>query len=218
MSHVTLPDTTWTWEDFVGDPAALKWNRREIPKLDRVIALTRRRKAAVQAGGNLGIFPKRLAETFETVYTFEPAGDLFTWLQQNAPEPNIIKFQAALGDERGLIGMSRERRDGKPDNHAGITYVAGPGNIPTLRIDDLGLAICDLIYLDLEGWELYALRGATNTIDLCRPLVAVEINKSLDFVGIDPAIVRQEVLRHSYRFVARWQSDEIFVPDEWSRV
>lgn len=210
-----MPAVPWKWQKLKGSPEALKWARRDLNNLDHVLTVTPGRTAVVQAGGNLGVFPKRLAQTFETVYTFEPAGDLFAMLMKNAPEENIVKFQAALGDERCLIGMSRERRDGKPNNHEGITHVAGPGNIPTLRIDDLGLDVCDLIYLDLEGWELYALRGAARTLDVCRPVVACEINKSLGFVGIEPDAVRHEILKHGYRFVERMISDELFVPAEW---
>lgn len=211
-----MPDVPWRWHKLAGSPEALKWARRDIANLDRAVTMTRGKTAAVQAGGNLGVFPKRLAQQFETVYTFEPAADLFALMQRNAPETNIVKFQAALGDERCLIGMSRIRRDGKPNNHEGITHVAGPGVIPTLRIDDLGLPVCDLIYLDIEGWELYALRGAAETIAMCRPVVCVEINKNLGFVNIEPDTVRQEVLRHGYRFVGRLVSDELFVPAEWS--
>jgi len=174
------------------------------------------RQVAVQAGGNLGLFPKRLAALFETVYTFEPAADLFAMLQANAPEPNIIKFQAALGDQRQLVATSRHRRDGKPNNHEGITHIAGPGRIPTLRIDDLGLAICDWILLDLEGWELFALRGAHETIARCRPTLTVEINKSCGFVGIAEDDVRAELRAREYVFVERFHSDELYVPRERS--
>lgn len=216
MSTILMPNVPWQWHKLAGSPEALKWCRKELPKLDRVVKMTRGRTAVVQAGGNLGVFPKRLAQRFETVYTFEPSADLFALMLRNAPEPNIVKFQAALGDERCLVGLSRARRDasGKPE-HEGLTHIDGPGVIPTLRIDDLGLHVCDLIYLDIEGWELYALRGAADTIETCRPVVCVEINKNIDFVHIERDAVREEILRHGYRFVGRLASDEIFVPAEW---
>lgn len=211
-----MPKVAWRWHKLRGSDEALKWCRKELPKLDTIIARARGKTAAVQAGGHLGVFPKRLAESFATVYTFEPAPDLFALLMRNAPEPNIVKFQAALGDERCLIGLSRARRDAsdKPE-HEGLTHIDGPGVIPTLRVDDLGLDVCDLLYLDIEGWELYALRGALDTINVCRPLIAVEINKNAAFVGIDPEVVRQLILDQRYRLVGRYQSDEVFEPLEW---
>lgn len=207
----------WTnaWGGFRGGEETLKWNRRDLPLLDRCIARVPQRRVAVQAGGNLGIFPKRLAETFEAVYTFEPAEDLFAHLVYNAPEPNIVKVQAVLGDAPRLVGLSRVRRDGRPNPHGGITHVSGDGIVPTLRLDDFHLPVCDLIQLDVEGWELYAIRGAQDTIRRCRPVLVVEINKNQGFVGIEPDWLRAVITDLGYRCVERLSSDEVYVPSEW---
>lgn len=207
--------TTWNWSAFHGSAEALRYNRRDLVVLDRCAARAPRRRVALQAGGNLGIFPKRLAQTFETVYTFEPAPDLFAAMMHNAPERNILRFQAALGNTRRLVGVSRQRRDGRPNNHEGITHISGPGVIPTLQIDDLGLPVCDFLQLDLEGWELYALLGGVETIHRCRPVLVVEINKNQAFVGIRPDYLRDVVKGLGYRFVERAQSDELYLPAEW---
>lgn len=200
---------------FVGGAYALKYAKRDLPRLEQVIGMTRGKTACVQAGGNLGVWPKRLAQSFGVVFTFEPAADLFALLCRNAPEPNIVKLQAALGDERGLVGLSRERRDGKTNNHEGITHVSGDGIVPTLRIDDLGLSACDLVYLDLEGYELFALHGARLTIERCRPVLAVEINKSLGFYGLEASRVYEFIYSHAYREAAVLGPDHVFVPEEW---
>lgn len=214
MDSGALP-VTLDWSKLRGSAEALKWNRRDLPGLLDLIARTPQKRVAVQAGGHLGVFPKVLSSYFTSVYTFEPAFDLFAHLCHNAPEPNIFKFQAALGDARRMVGLSRVRRDGKPNSHEGITHVAGDGPIPTLRIDDLGLPVCDLIQLDLEGWELYALRGAVQTIARCRPVLSVEVNKNQGFVGINPDWLRDCVKSLGYRFVTRMHSDEVYVPVEW---
>lgn len=210
----------WDWASFRGSAAGLKWNRKEIPVLEEVLGMVSGRRAAVQAGGNLGVFPKYLAAHFETVYAFEPEPELFEMMSRNAPERNIVKLQAALGVERQLVGMSRVRRqkDGG-DSHEGITHVSGEGVVPTLRVDDLGLQACDLLYLDIEGYELYALRGAAETIKRCRPLIACEINKSLAQMGsISAEDVRSWFRIHDYDFVKRIRSDEVFVPRERPRL
>lgn len=199
---------------YVGSPEGLKWTIRDLPRLDQTIPLCQGRAVAVQAGGNLGLYAKRLAKDFATVYTFEPDPELFRLMQINAPAPNILRYQAALGDERQLVGVSRVRRDGKPSNHEGITHIAGEGVIPTLRIDDLGLTVCDLIVLDVEGWELFALRGARQTLKHCRPVVSVEINKSIGFVGFEPDDVRHVLHEASYGRVLVLGPDEIYVPLE----
>lgn len=206
----------YDWHGFAGSQQGLKWNRRDLPNLDAVIARVPQKRVAVQAGGNLGIFPKRLAESFETVYCFEPSPALFPLLCKNAPEANIVRFQAALGYHRQFVSMAQVRRDGKPDPHEGITHVSGPGPIPTLRIDDLTLPVCDLLQLDLEGFELYALQGAVDTLERCRPVLCVEINKSLGFMGLEKADVHALIRAAGYRFVEKLQSDHVFLPVEWA--
>jgi len=198
-----------------GSEAALKWGRRDLAHLDAVMQLVPGRTAVVQAGGNLGLFPKRLATEFATVYTFEIAADCFEMMTENAPEENIIRFQAALGERHGLVGACRVRRDGKPDAHEGITHVVPHGTIPTLLIDDLALPVCDLIYLDIEGYELYALRGAVETLQRCRPVVALEINKSLKYVGLTPEQVTGFIAAQGYKRLLQLGSDQVFVPVEW---
>jgi FkbM family methyltransferase len=191
-------------------------------KLDLLIQLNKKEKISWKgkfrpAINNLGVYPRHLSYVFGTVYCFEPSVELFPMLVANAYETNIIKIQAALGFERGLVGTSRERRDGKTNAHEGITHIDGPGPIPTLQVDDLGLPVCDFIQLDLEGYELYALRGASQTLARCRPVVCVEINKSLGFVGIDEEDVRGFLRGLGYRFVMRLGSDEGYVPEEWGQ-
>lgn len=210
----TTLDTGWDWHRFQGGASALKWARRDLQNLAAVLDVVPGRAAVVQAGGNLGVFPKALAQVFQTVYTFEPAPDLFALLVQNAPEPNIVKCQAALGEGPGLVGLSRIRRDGKPDPHEGITHVSGPGTLPTLRIDDFGLPVCDLIYLDVEGYELFALRGAVATIARCRPVIAVELNRGIEFLGYTRDDVRRCILDQGYQAVGKHRSDEFFAPTE----
>jgi hypothetical protein len=57
---------------------------------------------------------------------------------------------------------------------SGDTRVAGEGDIPLERLDTFKLEDVDFIKLDCEGYELFALRGAEETLKRCRPCVIVE--------------------------------------------
>ena len=134
-----------------------------------------KRRVCVEAGGNWGLWPLLLSDIFDTVYTFEPDHACFTGLVNNCRhKENVVAFQAALGSEPELVNLSRE------EDTTGNQYVIGKGIYPTFRVDDLGLDVCDLIYLDIEGCELDALIGAQRTIGLCKPIVIFEVTKKLD--------------------------------------
>lgn len=126
----------------------------------------------MQAGGNVGVFPRDLARLFTTVYTFEPDQENFECLCRNVPERNVFKFPAALGHQNGSTDLERQ-----PDN-VGAHQINGSGPIPIMRVDALALNACDLIYLDVEGYEWRALLGAMETIRTYRPVIAFE-DKSL---------------------------------------
>jgi FkbM family methyltransferase len=208
------PLPIWDWMAFKGSRECLERTIRDLRYLDRAIKLTKKRRVAVQAGGNLGIWPKRLAESFARVLTFEPDPITFSLLATNAPERNIERHHAALGNIRTTVGISRVRLDGKPNAHEGTSHVVGDGEIPMHRVDDYSLAACDLIYLDVEGYELDALRGAEKTIRRCRPVIAVELNRNAALVGSSCEATRRFILSRGYRFIERKSADEIFVPVE----
>jgi hypothetical protein len=73
-----------------------------------------------------------------------------------------------------------------------------------------------LIYLDIEGGELDALRGAQETLRRCRPVLGVEINKNLRFVGVTEDQIMGFIHDRGYRFVRDLGSDRAFVPVEWN--
>lgn len=203
----------WPWMEFHGSAACIKWGFRDLRNLDAALAHVIGRRCVVQAGGNLGIFPKRLAEEFTSVISFEPDPALFSAMKHNAPEPNIVAINAAIGNSRVPISLSARRRDSSGRaTHEGLTHVAGPGTIKQMLIDDLTLTTCDLIYLDIEGYELNALMGATKTIERCRPVIAVEINRNILHYGTSGAALRSWIEARGYKRVMCMNSDEVFVP------
>lgn len=175
--------------------------------LDLVYRHCRGFDVAVQAGGNCGVWPAKMAERFKTVFTFEPDPVNFRCLCANASDERIVKFNAALGCQRGMIDLARDPRN------IGAHYVKGSGSIPVLRIDDLALEACDLIYLDVEGFELEALRGAADTIRLNESTIVVE-DKGLSVqYGTPKGYVEIWLARtFGYKVVGRPHRDVVLVP------
>lgn len=191
---------------------AVKYAERDLDVLAQAVALTPGRRSVVQAGGNLGVFARALAKSFVVVYSFEPDPDNFREMAKNVQEWNVVKMQIALGAGGGPVNIRTQRRDGsgKPV-HAGLAHVDGAGMIPQIRLDDLNLAVVDLLVLDLEGYELRALVGASKTVARCRPVIMVEINKHCRHYGIEEDDVRTWLRMVGYTLVRRVNSDEIWI-------
>lgn len=219
LKHMRAYRPSWDWEGMRGSLACLKWSFRDLLNLEHALQYTERRAIAVQAGGNLGLFPKRLAECFQTVHTFEPDQNLYWSMRYNAGAANVIMHQCALGADREPVALSHARRDGTGRaEHEGLTHVSGPGSIKKVLIDDLNLQACDLIYLDIEGMELQALEGAKDTLLRYRPTIGIEINRNCRHYGADEQTVFHQVQqRYGYRHVHTINSDAIFTPIEGTK-
>ena len=124
----------------------------------------------VQAGGNVGFYVNKYAKIFKNVYTFEPDPINFYCLNLNCTSTNVHKFQACLGDNHGCVNLFNTN---ETLGHGG-SHVNGKGAIPTFKIDDLNLNECDLIHLDIEGYEKFAILGGINTIKMFKPVIVIE--------------------------------------------
>lgn len=188
----------------VSDRECLGALEREASDIDEVLTYCKSFHVAVQAGGNIGVWPLRLASKFDTVYTFEPDSQNFACLAWNTRGfENVVRLQAALGETQKLVGMNRT-----PEN-IGSHTVNGAGILPMMSVDSIGLPNCDLLYLDIEGFEPQALLGARNTLARFHPVISIE-DKGL----CDPQR-REEALRMlqamGYRKVADLHRDKVFV-------
>lgn len=180
--------------------------------LPRILAHVPQRRAVVQAGGNCGPLVRELAPLFAAVYTFEPDPLNFVALTVNtAAYRHVHRYQAVLGCLRMLTGLVQG--DAAHPENCGALYADGHGTVPTLQIDDLGLSICDLLLLDVEGAEHQALVGADETLALCRPVVVIE-SKGLGtrFFGQETDAAEKYLLKRGYARAEKIKADLVMVP------
>lgn len=159
-------------EGFLWPPIAVQYRERyhrHAPDIDVALRFTPLPRVVVQAGGNVGVWADYLRTRFENVYTFEPDAMNFYCLARNVWQPNVHKFQAALGAPgHAPVGINFHA------GNIGAHNVLGPGAVPVMTIDQLNLPVCDLIILDVEGYEFPALKGAREVLEGRRPAVMIE--------------------------------------------
>jgi len=128
-----------------------------------ILPYVKNKNIMIQAGGNCGFMLDHFVEHFNVIYTFEPDPVNFYCLNQNITSPKVIKMQCCLGNNTNPVAVQQLIRPDRPNDTGGV-HVNGEGFIPTIKIDNLNLPGCDLIQLDIEGYELEALLGAIDTI------------------------------------------------------
>jgi FkbM family methyltransferase len=144
----------------------------EIAHKDNILKYVPVRHNVIQAGGNLGMYPRLLSSMFEMVYTFEPDILNFYVLNLNCPQENIVRINAALGETSDMITVNRNHMSNVGMHTINTTT---KGLIPQITLDSMSWKNpIDLIMFDIEGYEIYALRGAEKTILEHKPVIFLE--------------------------------------------
>lgn len=163
------------WPDYDAMPErTYAYVLKHLPDLDMTVAAAARHGLCIQAGGHVGLWPRALAESFDVVLTFEPDPALFECLKGNTKGwANITAKPLALGASSNSATM-------RTDKKAGSWAIDAAGTVPVsmVSIDEelaaIGWPRCDAIVLDIEGYEVEALKGAAETLERFHPVVHVE--------------------------------------------
>ena len=178
----------------------------EAPDLGSSLDLCKEFRTAIQAGGNIGIYPAALAQRFARVYTVEPDAANFAALQINTSnQQKIIARRAAFGKERGRAAIDQIQ----PDN-IGAHQIQQGDEFEVITIDSLGVTDCDLLQLDVEGSEHEALLGAIATIEASWPVITLELKTLGERYGYTDADTINLLAGRGYEIADRVNRDVIF--------
>lgn len=198
----------YAWPDDVED--RWKHSLMHVRSVEVGINRCRSRRSAIQAGGNVGLWPARLAQVFERVFTFEPDGIARACMEYNISlaqhgASKVVVSPAALGRADGRCGWRHK--------DLGSHRVVEEGDsVSVTTIDSLGLQDLDFLQLDIEGYEAHALEGGSLTIQRCHPVIQVELRNLSARYGSSDAAIRSWLTAQGYHEVDRAQgSDFIFV-------
>lgn len=104
------------------------------------------------------------------VIAFEPNREAYQCLLHNCPKADCIF--AGLGDKEQKLRFAT-------DGNVGASHICGLGDkkVDIVTLDSYNLNRLDFFKLDVEGFEISALVGATKTILKHRPMMWVEVNE-----------------------------------------
>lgn len=161
----------------------------------------------VTGGTSCGMHARFYAKMFKHVYAFEPDPLSFHCMVNNCQSDNVYKLNAALGHGNGLVGLFRAGPGGS-DMNIGMNQITNTNQfkIPMMSIDSLNLDSCDMIQLDVEGFESRAIEGATNTIEKFKPIIVAERFESVQN--------QQQMRKLGYTLSGSSFLDAIYIYDE----
>jgi FkbM family methyltransferase len=170
---------------------------------------------AIDGGAHIGTWSKVMAGVFDRVVAIEPSADTFECLDRNLSQfgcVNVDRRNIAIGAAPGFVTMNLDAENEARAN-TGARFAKDGGSIPVETIDSWGLDRVGFLKLDIEGSELYALQGAKETLQRCRPIVLFE-NKKLwtRHFGLPKNAVESLLRSCGYRLLETVSMDQIWGP------
>jgi len=202
---IQIKGTWWPRHDKMCRP----YMETTFGDIHEIMKLCGERKTVLQAGGNVGIWPIEFSKYFAHVVTFEPDPLNYACLVRNTQRyPNIDTLNFGLSDKSETAGLAREERN------CGAHFIQGEGDISLIKIDDMHLQSCDLIQLDIEGYEYKALLGGIETIKRFKPVIVVEEKKLGERYGINDDAIIKLLSSLNYKRAQNLHRDIVYIVDK----
>jgi FkbM family methyltransferase len=152
-----------------------EYHTKHLKDLDYTISISKK-NVCLQAGGNVGIWPLKLKDHYKEILSFEPDPALYQCMVKNLEKIKNVKcFNYALSDKSEDATFCRSGKSGTGFTTKDDTVRDEMCKIKSVTIDSLNLKTLDVMFLDIEGFEEYALKGAEDTIKRLKPIIHIEL-------------------------------------------
>ena len=168
-------------------------------------------RMAVDCGAHIGFWAKEMAGRFQNVKAFEAAPDTYRCLVKNIGGfENVALKHCAIGSRPGTC---RIMEDDKRIGNSGARYIKAGKDIRVISLDAIGFSVCDLLKIDVEGYEFAVIEGAKGILQSNRPVVIMETDKKFAKLryGVDDDAAEKSLLAMGYREAAHIRPDKVFV-------
>jgi FkbM family methyltransferase len=135
----------------------------------------------IDAGANFGynatLMGKQIGST-GLLMAFEPQRIIYQQLNGNLILNNVfnaITFQAALGNKQATTTMRSVDYESNWINIGDTSIGEGGEEVSVYTLDEIELEKLNFIKVDVQGYELFMLQGAKNTLQTYKPNIFIEI-------------------------------------------
>lgn len=176
-------------------------NRYQPNTFDLAVSLTKDFSLAIDVGAHVGFWTKELLGKFDNVIAIEPVRENFECLVKNAPGAECINLACGTG---GFVDLHNPA----PTN-SGAWESAKGSEVKVISIDSLNVSP-GLIKIDVQGFEEEVIKGASETIKRCKPVLCVEVVVN----GVEHEGLVDLIKSLGYKIGASVNKDRVFIPEE----
>ena len=159
-------------------------------------------KTVIDVGAWCGTWSKAIEPFAKKVIAFEPDKVHFECLQRNCTI-NCDPRMEAVGAEVMEVSLTE-------DNFTQAKRVNEKGNIRMINLDYMNYQDVDMIKIDVEGYEMQVLKGATKTLENIKYLM-IELNNNTKKYGSNNIEIENYISSLGFKELINHWPDKIFI-------
>ena len=161
-------------------------------------------KTILDIGAWCGTWSLAMQKYAENIFCYEPNKTHFACLEKNlAPFSNISLYNCAIGNEEGFVKLTEETAT------QNTRVIQEKGDTKICTIDSLNLDNIDLIKIDVEGFEMEVLKGATETIKNVQ-YIMIELNNNTKRYGSSNLEIEKYLPKLGFRTLIKIWPDVVY--------
>ena len=162
---------------------------------------TKKMKTVIDVGAWCGTWAKAIEPFAKKVIAFEPDKIHFECLQRNCTI-NCTPRMEAVGAQLQEVSLTE-------DNFTQAKRVNEKGNIRMITLDHMAYEDVDMIKIDVEGYEMQVLKGATKTLENIKYLM-IELNNNTKKYGSNNMEVERYIASLGFKVLMDHWPDKVF--------
>ena len=162
---------------------------------------TKKMKTVIDVGAWCGTWAKAIEPFAKKVIAFEPDQTHFECLQRNCTV-NCTPRMEAVGAQLQEVSLTE-------DNFTQAKRVDEKGNIRMITLDHMAYEDVDMIKIDVEGYEMEVLKGATKTLESVKYLM-IELNNNTKKYGSNNIEVEKHIVSLGFKVLMEHWPDKVF--------
>ena len=162
---------------------------------------TKKMKTVIDVGAWCGTWAKAIEPFAKKVIAFEPDQTHFECLQRNCTV-NCTPRMEAVGAQLQEVSLTE-------DNFTQAKRVDEKGNIRMITLDHMKYEHVDMIKIDVEGYEMEVLKGATKTLESVKYLM-IELNNNTKKYGSNNIEVEKYIVSLGFKVLMEHWPDKVF--------
>ena len=162
---------------------------------------TKKMKTVIDVGAWCGTWAKAIEPFAKKVIAFEPDKTHFECLQRNCAV-NCTPRMEAVGAQLQEVSLTE-------DNFTQAKRVDEKGNIRMITLDHMEYEHVDMIKIDVEGYEMEVLKGATKTLESVKYLM-IELNNNTKKYGSNNIEVEKYIVSLGFKVLMEHWPDKVF--------